>query len=71
MQEHLRDYVWMALPGSAPEKVPAVMEQISRKMAAGYSQVFSRDEMPSVYQTPVVMETPVVEETPILEEDQQ
>jgi hypothetical protein len=40
MQQHLRDYVWMALPGGAAERVPASMDEISRKMAAGYSQVF-------------------------------
>lgn len=60
MQEHLRDYVWMALPGSAPEKVPAVVDQISRKMAAGYSQVFLRDGA-----------MPFVEEPQATEEEQQ
>jgi hypothetical protein len=40
MQQHLRDYVWMALPGGAAERVPTRMDEISRKMAAGYGQVF-------------------------------
>jgi hypothetical protein len=40
MQEHLRDYVWMALPGGTGEKVPATTDEINRKMVAGYSQVF-------------------------------
>lgn len=40
MQEHLRDYVWMALPGGTAEKVPATTDEISRKMVSGYSQVF-------------------------------
>jgi hypothetical protein len=30
----------MALPGGAAERVPASMDEISRKMAAGYGQVF-------------------------------
>jgi hypothetical protein len=30
----------MGLPGRIAEKVPATIEEISRKMAAGYSQVF-------------------------------
>ena len=48
MQEHLRDYVWMALPGGNAESVPATTEEIGRKMAAGYSQVF-----PGIDMTPV------------------
>jgi len=46
MQEHLRDYVWMALPGGTAEKVPAITEEINRKMVAGYSQVFPGGESP-------------------------
>lgn len=48
MQEHLRDYVWMALPGGTAEKVPVTTEEINRKMVAGYSQVF-----PGIDTTPV------------------
>ncbi len=40
MQEHLRDYVWMALLGGTAEEVPATTYEINRKMVAGYSQVF-------------------------------
>ena len=28
MQQHLRDYVWMALPSGAAERVPARMDEI-------------------------------------------
>ena len=52
MQEHLRDYVWMALPGGTAEKVPATTEEISRKMAAGFSQTF-----PGAAETPVDSQT--------------
>lgn len=44
MQTHLRDYVWMALPGSEPEKVEATTQAIGQKMAAGYGQVFPDDK---------------------------
>ena len=57
MQEHLRDYVWMALPGGTAEKVPAITEEISRKMVAGYSQVFPEANAGIVEQNmPVVVE---------------
>ena len=60
MQQHLRDYVWMALPGGAAERVPARMEEISRKMVAGYSQVFPEANAGIVEQN-----------MPIVEEEQQ
>ena len=60
MQEHLRDYVWMALPGGTAEKVPAATEEISRKMAAGYSQVF-----------PGIGERPIEPQPAPTEEEQQ
>jgi len=52
MQEHLRDYVWMALPGGSVVKVPATTDEISRKMAAGYSQAF-----PGAAETPIDVQT--------------
>ncbi len=60
MQEHLRDYVWMALPGGTAEKVPATTEEINRKMVAGYSQVF-----------PNAVETVSNPWAPVAEEEQQ
>ena len=60
MQEHLRDYVWMALPGGSAEKVPATTQEINRKMVAGYSQVF-----------PGTGETPVKPQPAPTEEEQQ
>ena len=60
MQEHLRDYVWMALPGGTAEKVPTTTQEISRKMVAGYSQVF-----------PGIGETPVEPQPAPTEEEQQ
>jgi len=63
MQEHLRDYVWMALPGGSAEEVPATTyetQEINRKMVAGYSQVF-----------PGTGETPVEPQPAPTEEEQQ
>ena len=60
MQEHLRDYVWMALPGGSAEKVPTTTQEINRKMVAGYSQVF-----------PGTGETPVEPQPAPTEEEQQ
>jgi len=36
----------MAMPGGTAEKVPAITEEINRKMVAGYSQVFPGSESP-------------------------
>jgi hypothetical protein len=40
MDKHLTDFVWMARRGEQPEKVKADSEEISRRMVAGYVQVF-------------------------------
>ena len=60
MQQHLRDYVWMALPSGAAERVPARMDEISRKMAAGSGQVFPDEDA-------VIVE----QKMPVVEEEQQ
>jgi len=38
--EHLKDFVWMSRKGGEPEKVASDPDVISRKMVAGYVQVF-------------------------------
>lgn len=39
MEQHLIDYVWMALPGGQPIKIITAGDEVSRRMFEGYRQI--------------------------------